>query len=627
MQTQRCHEDLGGVTLDQLLSLKPTAGPDQPVWTPDGSGILTISTSDGQPVIQRVDAATGAATVLLDDLGGLPFLSNALLSCSPDGRWVAYTGDQGAPDERERSSRVEIYLKALDGEGQDAAQPLTHIHANLNAYSWAPDGSSVVFSANRYGRYDIYRVSVPDGETVRLTDDARYEVYPVFAADGEQVLYVRLNETWTDHEIVAISAQDGEPVHTVAHDADFFDYHYGRKFGYPLVTADSSRVIFPSHRNGWINYWQVPYAGGEAAPVHAESSDQIDAVISPDGTRIAWVSNNNGATRLTVVDLTSGAARTLIDPSMGVVAKPAWSPDGSQIAYLFETSTCPADLWLVSAESGATRRLTASPLAHELQEKLVAPQKIWYKSFDGREIPAYLYVPPDRQPGQRFPGLLRIHGGPTSQYLDTYTADAQYFTRKGYVVLMPNIRGSSGYGKAFEDANNADWGHGDLRDVLAGVDYLRTLDFVDGERMGIHGTSYGGCMSMSAVAFAPGVFGASVPHAGYGDWLDFEDEQELRHRQLLRYEFGDVKEHRDVYERCSPIYHLAGATTPVFLVHGEGKYPRSDASLKFARALEQEYKTFEYKIYPDECYYVLSKANLCEMYPDIVDFLDRYLYG
>jgi len=82
-----------------------------------------------------------------------------------------------------------------------------------------------------------------------------------------------------------------------------------------------------------------------------------------------------------------------------------------------------------------------------------------------------------------------------------------------------------------------------------------------------------------------------------------------------------------VYKRCSPIYHVANATTPTFLVHGEGRYPRSDASLKFARALEREYKTYEYKIYPNECYYVRSEANLREMYPDIVEFLDRYLRG
>ncbi|NJN81405.1 MAG: prolyl oligopeptidase family serine peptidase [Caldilineaceae bacterium] len=199
------------------------------------------------------------------------------------------------------------------------------------------------------------------------------------------------------------------------------------------------------------------------------------------------------------------------------------------------------------------------------------------------------------------------------------------FRAQGICGVGANIRGSSGYGRVFEDANNGDWGHGDLRDVLAGVEFLKMLDYVDGENMGIHGTSYGGCMSMSAAGFAPGVFKAAVPHAGYGDWLAFDGEQELRHRQLLRYELGDVTTNREVYERCSPIHHLAQATTPVFLVHGAGRFPRSDASLLFARALEQAYKSYEYKVYPNECYYVRSPENLCVMLPDIIDFLERYL--
>jgi dipeptidyl aminopeptidase/acylaminoacyl peptidase len=453
-------------------------------------------------------------------------------------------------------------------------------------------------------------------------------VYPTFTPDGKSILCVRLNEHWTDHEVVLMTT-NGKRSRTVATDTDFFDYHYGRRFSYPVVSPGGETVVFPSHRSGWINYWWVPLAGGDPQPVHAEESDQTEAVFSPDGRHLALVSNTNGTLRLTVVPFEggkpAGSARRVVDPEMGVVSGPAWSPDGTRLAYLFETPTSPADLWVASVEGGEPRQLTSSPLAQGLRTKLTLPEKVAYRSFDGLEIPAYLYAPPERRAGDRFPGLLLIHGGPTSQFADTCYAQVQYFIRKGYVVLMPNIRGSSGYGKAFEDLNNQDWGHGDLRDVIAGVDFLKTLDYVDGENMGIHGTSYGGCMSMSAVGFAPGVFGAAVPHAGYGDWLDFDDEQELRHRQLMRYEFGDPKENRAVYERCSPIYHVAKATTPTFLVHGEGHYPRSDASLKFARALEQEYKTFEYKIYPNECYYVRSEENLREMYPDIVEFLDRYL--
>ena len=149
-------------------------------------------------------------------------------------------------------------------------------------------------------------------------------------------------------------------------------------------------------------------------------------------------------------------------------------------------------------------------------------------------------------------------------------SDVQYFVQKGYVVILPNIRGSSGYGKKFEDANYQDFGHGDLRDVLAGVDMLKSLEYVNNNKISIHGTSYGGCMSMSAVCFSPGVFHAAIPHAGYADWLDFNEIQELRHRQLLKYKFGDIDKNRDIYKRCSPIYQISNVNTPVFLVNAEG---------------------------------------------------------
>ena len=631
MASQRSEENLGGVTLKQLLSLRASAGTSAyfdgppPKWLPAGSGIIFLSSIGGSSNIWQVDPASGVVERLTTDLGRHPFLSTSLIDCSPDGRWISFTGDVGNHDGRERSSRVELWLQATaDG----ARQQLTSLGANINAYRWAPDGQSIVLSGNRYGRYDIYQVEVPSGKTTCLTSDPLYEVFPVFTPSGEHILYIKLDDQWADHKIVLMTTT-GEHVRTVATDTDFFDYMYGRRSGYPLVSPDGEIVIFRSHRSGWINYWQVPITGGQPQPVYQEEADQSDAVLSPDG-HLAFVSNINGTTCLRVAPVTGQAVsrstiKTVVKPEVGVAGKPAWSPDSTHLAFLLETPSSPADLWITSIKDNIARQLTASPLARPLQAKLVGPEKVTYRSFDGLEISAYLYAPPDREPGERFPGLLHVHGGPTMQVLDTYQPDVQYFIRKGYVVLMPNIRGSSGYGKVFEDLNNQDWGHDDLRDVIAGANFLKTLDYVDGDNIGIHGTSYGGCMSMSAICFAPDAFQAAVPHAGYGDWLDFEDEQELRHRQLLRYEFGDVKENRDVYRRCSPIYRIAEVTTPIFLIHGEGHYPRSDASLKFARALEREYKTYEYKTYPNECYYVLSEANLSEMYPDIVDFLDRYL--
>jgi dipeptidyl aminopeptidase/acylaminoacyl peptidase len=304
---------------------------------------------------------------------------------------------------------------------------------------------------------------------------------------------------------------------------------------------------------------------------------------------------------------------------------PQWSPDATQLCYLYQTPTAPLDLWVVSVDSGATRQLTNSVLGGGVGQRLVSPEKVAYQSFDGRSIRAYLYKPPLIRQGERFPGLLWIHGGPTSQWFDAFYPHIQYFAQQGYVVLLPNIRGSSGYGKEFEDLNNQDWGHDDLQDAVAAAEYLKTLDCVHPDKMAITGTSYGGCLSMSAVCFAPGVFQAAIPMSGYADWIAMYHEQELRHIQLLEYEFGPFESSQDVYRKCSPIFSAKQATTPTFVLHGEGRLPRSSASLDFAKALEKEYKVVEYKAYPNECYYVRSLANTRQLWLDMCGFLDRYL--
>jgi dipeptidyl aminopeptidase/acylaminoacyl peptidase len=250
---------------------------------------------------------------------------------------------------------------------------------------------------------------------------------------------------------------------------------------------------------------------------------------------------------------------------------------------------------------------------------------VTYTSFDGLPIHAYLYKPPVIGADDRFPGILWIHGGPTSQWFDGFYPNLQYFAQQGYAVLAPNIRGSSGYGKAFEDLNNRDWGHDDLRDAVAGAEFLKGLSYVDADKMAITGTSYGGCLSMSAVCFAPDAFQAAIPASGYADWIAMHQEQELRHIKLLEYEFGPFETSQDVYRKCSPMFSVKKARTPTFVLHGEGKLPRSSASLDFAQALQKEYKTVQYKAYPGECYYVRSASGTRQMWLDMLEFLDRYL--
>ncbi len=144
--------------------------------------------------------------------------------------------------------------------------------------------------------------------------------------------------------------------------------------------------------------------------------------------------------------------------------------------------------------------------------------------------------------------------------------------------------------------------------------------------MGITGTSYGGIMSMNAVSFAPGVFQAAIPASGYADWVHFyHGENELRHIKLLEYELGAFADSEDVWRRSSAIHGVADISTPVFLVHGVGRYPGSDQSELFAQALQNHYKPFRYQTYENENYYVLGKANRRRMTLDMLDFFDQFL--
>ena len=609
-----------GLSVDRLLALRgvgagdtPQWGTEAPQWSPDGTQIVFLSLLSGALELWSVPPDGGAPTRLTVGLGGVGHLASCMPQWSPGGALIAYVSAKSGADE--------VWLWSADG-GDD--RQLTRLGARIESMSWSPDGRSLAVASNSTGTFDIFRVAVPDGRTVRLTRDERYEVYPSFTPDG-RILYVRLNDAWTDHDVILMGG-DGSGPRVVLRDTDFFDYHYGKSFNYPKVSPDGRTFLFRSHRSGWVNVWAAPVEGGDAWQVASAGGDQGDAVWSPDGRSIAYTENHNGTLGLRVVARDGGAPRVLVAPPMGVCSGLSWSPDGARISYLYGTPTAPFDLYVVPMDAGDPRPLTRSMLGGGVERRLASPEKIAYESGGGRTIHAYLYRP---GPSARAsPGILWIHGGPTSQFLDTFQPSVQYFVGAGYTVLLPNIRGSSGYGREFEDLNNADWGHGDLDDAIAGAAYLRGLPGVDGAHIGITGTSYGGILSMAAVAYAPaGTFQAAIPCSGYGDFVHMYGEQELRHVKLLEYEFGTLADHPDVYRRCSPLYSVHQAATPCFVIHGAGKYPGSAASRNFALALEAHYKPFWYKVYPGETYYVTGRANVTQMLRDMRDFFDLYLRG
>ncbi len=608
----------GDFTLDELLAVSSLVGDAVPDWAPDGSRIAVVGGGQlrtGQ--IRILDVETGALTKL-------PVRNPAGPKYSPDGRWLAYTapGSVGG---------TELWLWSL---AEQRALQLTDLGVRLNSWRWSPDGSRIAFSSMLRGAFDIYTVEVRDGAIKRLTADTCYEVQPSWTPDGRTILFVRLDEFWRDHEVIAIDANTGGGARTVVRDTDFFDYAIGAEFGPAQVSPRGDLVLFRSHRSGWLNWWLVPLAGGEPWQLAAEEADQSSqkpfrgyAQWSPDGQHVLYTSNLNGTHVLRVASVDGGEPRTLVVPELGIAANPTWSPDGRRIAYTLTDPRRPMDLYVMDLETGEVTRLTRSLEDESLAGALFVPQKVSYPSTDGFTIQAYLYRPTTSPPPGGHPAIVWVHGGPTSQFDDSWRRhwslspgwQPHYLVKHGYAVLEPNVRGSSGYGLEFEKANAGCWGHCDMEDVVAGVDYLESLPDISGERVGVAGTSYGGYMTIAATTFGGGVFRAAAALvSGYSDRVRWaEDIYDIRGINLMAYDLGPVEENRETYIYVSPFYHARDMDTPLLIVGDVGLTPMRP----FADEAARYFKPVRYEAYAD----VGSAENRRVWLPRVIAFFDRHL--
>jgi dipeptidyl aminopeptidase/acylaminoacyl peptidase len=347
-----------------------------------------------------------------------------------------------------------------------------------------------------------------------------------------------------------------------------------------------------------------------------------DLEWSPDGTQIACTVNRQGAFDLALLAVDSGELRFLRTGN-GYHAWPQWSPDGAFLTVEYEDPQNPADMFRVAVADGRSTQLTFSQVPALAANGLVMPEIVSYKSYDGLEIPAFLYRP------QKSNGaaVLYPHGGPSSLYAYGWDILAQYFVAKGYTWLAPNYRGSTGYGLEFEQANYNDWGVGDTQDCLYGARFLGEIPGIDPERLGIYGGSYGGYMTVCCLSRDPDyLFACGVDK--YGDsnvissWAQCSRDLRLYTEIFL----GHPSDNRAVHVAASPIADIKNVQKPVLVIHGiDDMVVPPQAAEEWVEALRREGKTYEYKTYAGEAHGFLKKRTLLDFYERIERFFDWYL--
>jgi dipeptidyl aminopeptidase/acylaminoacyl peptidase len=355
---------------------------------------------------------------------------------------------------------------------------------------------------------------------------------------------------------------------------------------------------------------------------------QNASYFSPDGHTLVFESFIDGRTTFSEYDVASGKT-TLLSLPDGFNDKASdqngFSPDGSRIVVCHQASNTPFDFWTVDAKTGVARQLTRFGLASIDPVRLPKAQIVHYKSYDGTVISAFLWVPFNLARDGKAPAVVLPHGGPSSQYLERFDPTAVALVSRGFVAIAPNVRGSTGYGQAFEEANHMDLGGGDLKDEIAGRQFLIETGYVDPKRVGITGGSYGGFMSLMAIAKAPGLWAAAVDEYGVIDWRAIWLHADLPDRQYLESFLGEPEKHEDAYIASSPLTYMKDATAPLLVLQGD-KDARvtKDQAEKVVAVMKANGRTVESHFYPDEGHGFFKREDQIDALERTVAWIEKY---
>ncbi|MDL5046791.1 prolyl oligopeptidase family serine peptidase [Oscillatoria amoena NRMC-F 0135] len=538
---------------------------------------------------------------------------------------VVYTSDKGG-DEIDH-----IFVRSSDGSVVDI---ITDSKAKANFYGWSYDKKMMYYTSNSRDQrfFDLYSVNVEAAPK-------EGNIYPsMMVYQNEQGLdptaisrdnrYIALIKpiTTNNSDVYVLDTQTKQTRHITPHEGDV---DYSPQYFSP----DGKKLIYLTNEGSEFMYIaSYDLATAEKVKMEEAPWDIMYTYLSRNGKYRVVAINNDARTEMKVYnEADRGKLVQLKNVPTGDVTGVNISDSEKLMTFYVSTSKSPSNLYLYNLETNEIKQLTNTLTAEINPDDLVEATVVRFKSYDGLEIPALLYKPKGLKEGDKVPALVQVHGGPGGQTRLNYSSSYQYFVNHGYAILCVNNRGSSGYGKTFYAADDKKHGDVDLKDCIAGKQYLQTLDFVDAEKIGIYGGSYGGYMVMAALAFAPEEFDVGVNLFGVTNWLRTLKSIPpwwTSFRDALYTEMGDpVKDSVALYNK-SPLFHANKITKPFIVLQGSND-PRvlqveSDEIVEAAKANNVQ---VEYVIFPDEGHGWVKKENQIKSAESILLFLDKYLKG
>jgi dipeptidyl aminopeptidase/acylaminoacyl peptidase len=537
---------------------------------------------------------------------------------SPTGKHLGFSMDPGGGE------RHQIWT--LDMENL-AAKKLTVGDDWIRVFgSFSPDGDSICYASNERDEkfFDIYTIKPASGEkNLVYQNDATS--YPLEWVDKDRILFTKAN-TNLDNDLFLLWPETGETAHLSQHSGEAtFDYAGHAK-------AMSTLYVMTNKDREFLQPAAIDVGTGHLECLIEEDWDAIGGSVSPDARSLAYFRNVDGASRLHIYDLVEKQDILVDGLPLGAFESPVvagrnlmdWSPDSKQLVFSFQGPKHNLNLWLYDTEKQSAKQITFVPTATIPQSSLVEPEGLRFPSFDDKVIPVWAYRPSNgRGP---LPTVVFVHGGPESQETARFNIIVQYLVNRGFLVLAPNVRGSTGYGKKGVHLDDVDKRLDSVRDLEYLVKWVIGKNLSRQDRIGIVGGSYGGFMVLSALTEYPDIWAAGVDLVGIANFETFLENTARWRRHLREAEYGSLETDRELFKRISPIHHVEKILTPLLVIHGanDPRVPIGEAE-QIVERLKRLGRHVEFLRFEDEGHGIAKVPNRVKAYTAIGDFLERTL--
>ncbi len=629
-------------TIQQYLNIKSAGSPS---FSPDGKQLIYLTNATGTSQIWLTSVGGGKPTQLTNYDDNISFAR-----WLPDGNGIVFGKARGGDE------NTQFFWMKPDGTGVKELTSDPKVRHNFAEVS--KDGKKIYYASNERNRtyFDVYSMELATGKEELLYQyDGNMNIAAVNDTGTQFVLSRAGVEKSLDNDLFLVDVRTKKEIHLTPH-SEASEYGNVAFLADSLLMTSNEKREFEAlvqlrQKNPSGDDWSEANRVAEA--LYTPNWDVGGVTMNNNSSMFAYTLNADGFSDLYLRSIETGG-KPLISkiairpeklrlPGKGVVGGIVFSKDGSKLAFSFSSPTQNSDIWIYDRTTHQLQQVTQSDRAGIDPKSFVAPELIKFKSFDGREIPAWYYKPnglsgvagnlgsmasrsgmlESRVP---FPVIVSVHGGPEGQSRPGFNALFQYYLSRGYAVLDPNVRGSTGYGKTYTHLDDVEKREDSVKDLAAAHEWLVKGGGADAKRIAVMGGSYGGYMTMAAVTLYPDLWAAAVNTVGIVNWETFLKNTSGYRRRAREVEYGMLDKDIEFLRRISPIRKIDRIKAPLFVIHGKNdpRVPYTEAEQVVA-ALRGRESIVEYKLYDDEGHGISKLKNRLELYPLVADFLDKYM--